>query len=71
MAEGQRRDPDVLREVNDRVHGYALERDEPRHVWRFVCECSRLDCHEWVSLTLAEYESLREAGERILAPGHT
>jgi hypothetical protein len=71
LAEGPNRDPNVLREVNDRVHDYALERDEPGQVSRFVCECSRPDCHEWVSLTLAEYESLRVADQPVFAAGHS
>jgi len=64
---------DVLLEVNAHVHEAArrFEGIEPaQDRWDFTCECGRRDCRETVSLTLADYESLRAAGRPLLAPGH-
>jgi hypothetical protein len=64
---------DVLGELNARVYEAALrfEDAEPgRDPWDFTCECGAPDCHSPVSLTLPHYEALREADQRVLAPGH-
>ena len=42
---------------------------EPDH-WEFTGECGAPDCREAVSLTLAEYEAQRAAGQPVVAPGH-
>ncbi len=39
--------------------------------WDFLCECGDDGCERWITLTLAEYEALREEDEPILAAGHT
>ena len=65
---------DVLSEVNAHVHEAArrFEGIEPGpDRWDFTCECGASDCRVTVSLTTAEYEALRAADGRILAPGHT
>lgn len=65
---------DVLLEVNAHVHEAArrFEGVEPgADRWDFTCECGARDCRATVSLTLAEYEELRTAEQRVLAPGHT
>lgn len=65
--------PDLLLEVNAHVHEAAkrFEGIEPEpESWSFTCECGAPDCRVAVSLTLAEYEALREAGRPVLAPGH-
>jgi hypothetical protein len=36
----------------------------------FVCECDDGECHEFVTLTLPEYEAHRERRASLLAPGH-
>ena len=64
---------DVLLEVNAHVHEAAkrfegVEPGEDR--WDFTCECGAAACRSTVSLTLAEYEGLRESGRPVLAPGH-
>jgi hypothetical protein len=64
---------DVLLEVNAHVHEAArrfegVEAGDDR--WDFTCECGSPDCRVTVSLTTAEYEALRAADERVLAPGH-
>ena len=64
---------DILHEVNAHVHeaarrfeGTATRQDH----WDFTCECGASDCRISVSLTLAEYETLRAAGRPVLASGH-
>jgi len=64
---------DLLLELNARVHEAArrFEGIEPeRNLWEFTCECGAADCREPVSLTLVDYEALREEGRRVVAPGH-
>jgi hypothetical protein len=66
-------EPDLLPEVNAHVHEAALrfEGVESRYEpWEFRCECGAPDCRAIVSLTLAEYEALRQEGRPVLAPGH-
>jgi hypothetical protein len=63
----------ILLELNGRIHEAAMlfesaQRD--RDLWDFTCECGARDCRVSVSLTLAEYEALREARQRVLAAGH-
>ena len=37
----------------------------------FVCECSRVDCAQPVSLTLTEYEEVRKVATRfVVRPDH-
>jgi hypothetical protein len=63
----------VLLELNVRVHEAArrFEGAEPgRDPWDFTCECGATECRLPVSLTLADYESLRAAGRPLLAKGH-
>jgi hypothetical protein len=64
---------DLLLEVNAHVHAAAkrFEGIEPEpDSWNFTCECGAADCRVPVSLTLAEYEALREADRPVLAVGH-
>ena len=62
--------PDVFREVNERiaeVTGRWHWQDEQG----FLCECPTADCTEAVWLTRAQYEAIRSTGTRFLAaPGH-
>jgi hypothetical protein len=60
----------VFREVNDRIHEvrtrFALEGPID-----FICECSREDCTEIVSLALGEYDEVRSSPTRfVIVPGH-
>ena len=69
----KRAELDVLLELNVRVHEAArrFEGSEPgRDLWDFTCECGASDCRVAVSVTLAEYETLRAAGRPLLAPEH-
>ena len=45
--------------------------DLETETWDFLCECGDDGCESWITLTLAEYESLREKDEPILAAAHT
>jgi hypothetical protein len=63
----------ILFELNGRVHEAAMlfesaQRD--RDLWDFTCECGAPDCRASVSLTLADYEALHEAGQPVLVAGH-
>jgi hypothetical protein len=72
-GDGQPTKQDVLLEVNLHVHEAArrFQGIEPGpDPWDFNCECGAPDCRVTVSLTLAEYEALRGAGQPVLAPGH-
>jgi hypothetical protein len=63
----------ILLELNGRVHEAAKlfeSADTDRDLWDFTCECGASDCRVSVSLTLDEYEALREGGEPVLAGGH-
>jgi rubrerythrin len=61
---------DLLSEVNARVRELADWQSQGTDDWDFRCECGETDCHETVSLTVAEYELLRAGGSPILAEGH-
>jgi hypothetical protein len=45
--------------------------DRETETWDFLCECGDERCERWITLTLAQYEALRERDEPILAAGHT
>jgi hypothetical protein len=71
--EQRRAKQSILLELNERVHEAAKDfgsAEDERDLWDFTCECGARDCRVSVSLTLAEYEALREAGEPVLAAGH-
>ena len=39
--------------------------------YQFICECSKADCFERISLTLSQYEHIRREGVRfVVTPGH-
>jgi hypothetical protein len=60
-------------EVNRQVKMAVKRFDRPElgeETWDFLCECGADQCKEWVTLTLRQYESLLQAEEPILAPGH-
>ena len=60
----------LFRTLNENIVGIAatLGGEEP---YEFVCECSTSDCFERLSLTLAEYERVRQDGTHfLLAAGH-
>jgi hypothetical protein len=60
----------VFREVNDRIREVtqALGVADPID---FICECSREDCTETVSLAVEEYEGVRSSATLfVIVPGH-
>ena len=61
----------IMRQVNERIDEIAQSLGGPDHLYEFICECSRLDCVQRISLTIAEYERVREQGDHFaLLPGH-
>jgi hypothetical protein len=69
-AERQGRNESLFREVNERIaelnQTFQVEgRSE------FLCECSRNECKEPVSISIDEYEAIRRASTRFFVlPGH-
>ncbi|HET9105228.1 MAG TPA: hypothetical protein VFN55_17895 [Solirubrobacteraceae bacterium] len=60
----------VFREVNESILRGQWPGDESKTV-QFRCECSRLGCNLLLSLTVAEYEAVREHSRRfVLIDGH-
>ncbi|MGZ4371010.1 MAG: hypothetical protein ACXVRK_02745 [Gaiellaceae bacterium] len=60
----------LFRTLNENISGLAgeLGGEEP---FEFICECSTSGCFERLSLTLAEYERIRQDGTHfLLADGH-
>jgi hypothetical protein len=72
----QARNEALHREVNERLAkidehaevGWA----EPGQLFEFLCECGADDgCSERVTMTLAEYEQVRQQNDRfVVVPGH-
>ena len=48
----------LFREVNERVHEKA-EGFKTGGAFEYLCECANADCTYQITLTLAEYESVR------------
>jgi hypothetical protein len=69
-AERQGRNESLFREVNERI----AEVNQTFQVdgrAEFLCECSRNECKQPVSISLAEYEQVRESPTRFFVlPGH-
>jgi hypothetical protein len=69
-AERQGRNESLFREVNERIadlnQTFQVEgRSE------FLCECSREDCHDPVSISIDEYEDVRQSSTHFFVlPGH-
>ena len=63
------RNESLFRAVNEEVEEAA--RGSSAMFTEFVCECSRVDCTERVSLTLTEYEEVRKiATHFVVRPDH-
>jgi hypothetical protein len=61
----------IMRQVNERIGEIAEGLGGGDHRYDFLCECSRLDCVQRISMTLPEYEYLRAEGERFaVIAGH-
>ena len=60
----------LFRTLNENIVGIAttLGGDAP---YEFICECATSGCFERLSLTLAQYQSVRADGSHfLLVPGH-
>ena len=61
----------IMRQVNERIEEIAQGLGGGDHRYDFICECSRLDCVERITLTIEEYGYVREEGERFaVVAGH-
>lgn len=67
MSEGTS-EPNLLADVNARIHDVADRSIARADVWEFLCECG---CQQRVLLTLDEYERIIATGKPILVHGHT
>ena len=60
-----------FREINERLREDLRALPEDGERIDFVCECGRIDCAEQVSLTVAEYETVRSSSlDFFVVPGH-
>ncbi len=60
-----------FREVNERLEEHAVEKRAARGSFEIICECSLETCTQRLSVTFADYESVRADETRfILAIGH-
>jgi hypothetical protein len=62
----------LFREINERIDAVSADVGlAPDERVRFVCECSDVDCTEWLDLALDEYEAIRrDATHFVVTPGH-
>ena len=61
----------LARDVNEVVEHVAASWFDPEERLDFRCECSRPSCSSHVTLTRAEYESIRSDALRfVVVPGH-
>jgi hypothetical protein len=57
----------LWRETNERIKAVAETSGEVE----FLCECSRMDCTETVTMSMAEYERIRSSSVRFpVVVGH-
>jgi|SRR3954447_6047253 hypothetical protein len=60
----------LFRALNENINGLASELSGEAP-FEFICECATSGCFERLSLTLAEYERVRQDGTHfVLADGH-
>ena len=60
-----------FRELNERLEQRAAEKQAASDAFEIVCECSLETCTQRLSVTFAEYESVREDETRfVVAVGH-
>jgi hypothetical protein len=69
-AERQGRNESLFREVNERIAELNQAFDiEGRS--EFLCECTQEECKEPISISIAEYENVRNDSTRFfVVPGH-
>ena len=60
-----------FREINERLRDDLRALPDDDEPVGFVCECGKVECAEQVSLTLAEYETVRAGSlDFFVVPGH-
>jgi hypothetical protein len=60
-----------FRDLNERLESRALSKPGNDELFEIVCECSREECTERISITIPVYESVRQAPTAfIIVPGH-
>ena len=60
----------TFREINEQLVATVALDSENDELHDVVCECARADCTDLVPLTVREYDTVREDGERfVVAPG--
>jgi len=69
-AERQGRNESLFREVNERI-AELNQAFEVEGRSEFLCECTREECKEPISISIEEYEIVRAASTRFfVVPGH-
>jgi hypothetical protein len=69
-AERQGRNESLFREVNERI-AELNQTFEVEGRSEFLCECGRKECKEPISISIDEYENVRNAPTRFFVlPGH-
>jgi hypothetical protein len=69
-AERQGRNESLFREVNERI-AEVNQTFQVEGRSEFLCECSREECKEPISISIDEYEAVRRASTRFFVlPGH-
>ena len=62
---------ELLEQVNRSIRALAVELDsEESSTWPFVCECGEANCTERLGLSVSRYDTLKQADDAVLAPGH-
>ena len=69
-AERQGRNESLFREVNERI-AELNQAFEVEGRSEFLCECTREECKEPISISIEEYENVRNGSRRFfVVPGH-
>jgi hypothetical protein len=62
----RRRNPALIRAVNERIRDVSSTWGAPSEPVGFLCECGDIDCLDVLKLTIRDFETLRPAGEHFL-----
>lgn len=63
------RNESFFREVNERIEDVSETLPAREPTMEFLCECDDLQCHEMLSVTRAEYETVRADPTHFLVRG--
>jgi hypothetical protein len=68
---GDSREPLLVREVNERIREVSLSFGMADRRLELICECSRTDCFDRITVAASHYEQIRsQSGQFVVAPGH-